>query len=146
MPGMRRREFVSAARRRGGGVAARGARAAAGDAGDRVSLAGVACELSTRRRRIPPRPAAKPATSRAKTSRSSIAGRKDHTIDCPNWRPIWSAAGRCDRHAGSTLGARGQGGDPDDSDRVQRRRRPGRSSVSSPASTGRAATSPASPL
>ena len=36
MPGMRRREFVSAARRRGGGVAARGARAAAGDAGDRV--------------------------------------------------------------------------------------------------------------
>ena len=37
MPGMRRREFVSAARRRGGGVAARGARAAAGDAGDWVS-------------------------------------------------------------------------------------------------------------
>ena len=37
MPGMRRREFVSAARRCGGGVAARGARAAAGDAGDRVS-------------------------------------------------------------------------------------------------------------
>ena len=30
MPGMRRREFVSAARRRGDGVAARGARAAAG--------------------------------------------------------------------------------------------------------------------
>ena len=30
MPGMRRREFVSAARRRGGGVAARGARAAGG--------------------------------------------------------------------------------------------------------------------
>ena len=37
MPGMRRREFVSAARRRGGSVAARGARAAGGDAGDRVS-------------------------------------------------------------------------------------------------------------
>ena len=36
MPGMRRREFVSAARRRGRGVAARGARAAANDAGDRL--------------------------------------------------------------------------------------------------------------
>ena len=34
MPGMRRREFVSAARRRGGGVAARGARAAAGELAD----------------------------------------------------------------------------------------------------------------
>ena len=33
---MRRREFIAAARRRGG-VAARGARAAAGDAGDRIS-------------------------------------------------------------------------------------------------------------
>ena len=37
MPGMRRREFVSAARRRGGCVAARGACAAAGNAGDRIS-------------------------------------------------------------------------------------------------------------
>ena len=34
---MRRREFISASRRRGGRLAARGARAAAGDAGDRVS-------------------------------------------------------------------------------------------------------------
>ena len=41
MFGMRRREFVSAARRRGG-VAARGARAAAGDAGDRLSRAALA--------------------------------------------------------------------------------------------------------
>ena len=37
MFGMRRREFVSAARRRGCSVAARGARAAAGDAGDHTS-------------------------------------------------------------------------------------------------------------
>ena len=43
-------------------------------------------------------------------------------------------------------GARGQGRDHDYSDRVRHRRRPGRSSVSSPASTGRAATSPASAL
>ena len=43
MPGMRRREFVSAARRRGGGVAARGARAAAADAGDRLSWPRLGC-------------------------------------------------------------------------------------------------------
>ena len=40
MPGMRRREFVSAARWRGGGVAARGERAATGDAGDRIPQLG----------------------------------------------------------------------------------------------------------
>jgi hypothetical protein len=36
---MRRREFILASRRRGGCVAARGARAAAGDAGDRRLIA-----------------------------------------------------------------------------------------------------------
>ena len=42
MPGMRRREFVSAAQRRGGGVAAGRAGAAAGDAGDRVPQSHIA--------------------------------------------------------------------------------------------------------
>ena len=36
MPGMGRREFVSAARRRGSFMAAGGGRAATGDAGDRI--------------------------------------------------------------------------------------------------------------
>ena len=62
-------------------------------------------------------------------------------IDCRRWRPNWSRR-RSDvivarRHR---CGARGQGGDHDDSDRLRRGRRPGRSSVSSPASAGRAAT------
>ena len=34
---------------------------------------------------------AKPATSRARMLRSSIAGRRTNMIDCPIWRPIWSA-------------------------------------------------------
>ena len=44
----------------------------------------------------------------------------------------------CDRRLCS--GLRGQGGNHDDPDRLQRRRRPGQSLVSSPASPGRAAT------
>ena len=36
---------------------------------------------------------AKPVSSRARTSRSNIAGRKINTIGCRHWRPI-SSAGR----------------------------------------------------
>ena len=43
---MKRREFITAARRRGGCMAARGACAAIGDAGDRVSWYRVARSVS----------------------------------------------------------------------------------------------------
>ena len=43
--------------------------------------------------------------------------------------------------AAASSAHRGEGGDRDDSDRLRDRQRPGQSSVSSPASTGRAATS-----
>ena len=67
----------------------------------------------------------KPATSRARTSRSNIAGR-GHYERCRRWPPNWSA-GRSPSlpHASHRAGARGQGGDLDDSDRVRGRRRPG---------------------
>ena len=45
---MRRREFITPARRRGSSVAAGGARAAAGDAGDRVSWDRSAAEIRDR--------------------------------------------------------------------------------------------------
>ena len=83
--------------------------------------------------------------SRARTSRSNIAGRRINTIGCRRWQPIWFAAGRrdrCDRRLATALG--GQGGDHDDPDRLQRWRRSGRGSALSPASIGRAATSRAS--
>ena len=70
-----------AARRRGGGVAARGACAAAGDAGDRVSRpAGDRAERAVLDafRAVSP----KPAMSKARTWRSSIAWRADNWIDC----------------------------------------------------------------
>ena len=61
----------------------------------------------------------KPATSRARTSRSSTAGRKGNTIGCRRWRPIWSA-GRwpSSPRPAARRGARGQGGDRDNSDRL----------------------------
>ena len=39
------------------------------------------------------RASVKQDTSRVKTWRSNIAGRKANTIGCRSWRPIWSAAG-----------------------------------------------------
>ena len=42
--------------------------------------------------RVPPGPAQEPATSRARTWRSNIAGPRADTIDCRRWRPSWFAA------------------------------------------------------
>ena len=87
-------------------MAARGARAAAGDAGDRVSqradrsamrrplLAAFRQGLQRSRLRRGPR-----------TSRSNTAGRRVNTIDCRRWRPIWSAAGGRDRSRPATRSA-----------------------------------------
>ena len=69
---------------------------------------------------------------------------ENHTIGCRRWRPIWFAAGGRDRRERRTCGARGQGGDHDNSDRLRRPATIRSELVWSPASTGRAATSPAS--
>ena len=74
-----------AARRRSGGVAARGARAAGADAGcwlHEHQYFGRKCPGLISR--VPPRSLRKPASSRAKTWRSNTAGRKADTIDFPS--------------------------------------------------------------
>ena len=53
---MRRREFITPSRRRGGSVAARGAGAAAGDAGDRVPQQQSPDDVRSRLGRVPPGP------------------------------------------------------------------------------------------
>ena len=90
---------IRRASRRRGGMAARGAGAAEGDAGDRLfefvigrqcyigerfDLAGRSVEGLRESRAI----------SRARTSRSNIGGRTDITIACLRWPPI-----SCDRQA-----------------------------------------------
>ena len=81
MPGMRRREFVSAARRRGGRLAARGASAAGGDAGDWVSSPRIARRGCTSRARHFVQEWARPAMSRVETLPSNIAGQTiDHQL------------------------------------------------------------------
>ena len=81
--------------------------------------------------------------SRTRTWRSNIAGRTVNTIDCLNWPPIWSAVRWPSSPLEARLGTRRQGGDLDDPDRLHERRTTRSSPVSSPASTGRAAISPA---
>ena len=85
---MRAARVHHAARRRGGRVAARGARAAAGDAGDRVSpqldVADVAHRVAAFRQGLK-----EAASSRARTSRSSTAGRRVKSIGCRCWWPIF---------------------------------------------------------
>ena len=103
---MRAARVHHAARRRGGGVAARGAGAAAGDAGDRVPQQRVA------RRRVahlvagvPPRPE-RSWLRRGPERRDRIPlGRRSNTIGCRRWRPIWFAAGGRDRASAATPAA-----------------------------------------
>ena len=89
---MRRREFITLL---GGaaGMAARGARAAAGDAGDRLSSQRIGCGLCGFRGRIP-QGAMEAGYVEGRERRDRISlGAKVTTIACRRWRPIWSAGG-----------------------------------------------------
>ena len=105
-------------------MAARGAGAAAGDAGDRVSrhvtspdVSRIVCVHSARASKTP-------VTSRARTSRSNTAGPTIKPIDCRRWPPNWSADGRGDRRARSPAASRRQGGNHDDPNRLPRAQDP----------------------
>ena len=85
----------------------------------------------------------RPAMSRARTSRSNIAGRKANTIDCRSL-----AADLVRRQVtvivaggGTPSAARGQGGDHDDSNRLRGSGRPGRAWTCRQPEPTRAATS-----
>ena len=68
-------------------MAARGARAAAGDAGDRVTLGCVADEPIEHRLRAFRQGLKEAATSRARTWRSNTASLRARPIGCRSWRP-----------------------------------------------------------
>ena len=75
-------------------MAAGGAGAAAGDAGDRVPAQHVACGVRTHDRGLPPGPEAKLASSKARTSRSNTARPTDQLERLP------ALVGRIDSPAG----------------------------------------------
>ena len=137
---MKRREFITLL---GGaaGVAARGARAAAGDAGDRVPQA--AYRLTRCADRLRGFRQGLKETGYVEGENVAIEYRwAENQYDR---LPALAAelvrrTGRRDRHAGGRRDVRGQGGNHDDPDRLRRRRRPGQDSVLSRASPGRAAT------
>ena len=90
-------------------------------------------------RGVSPGPEARPAMSRAATSRSNTVGRKDSAIDCRRWRPNWFdrqvAVIVGDRRSGSALAAKAatatipivfnSGGDPVKAGLVASLNRPG---------------------
>ena len=107
-------------------MAARGACAAAGDAGDWISPYAspepfvfefcVAFRLGL----------SKSGFVEGRTSQSNFAGRRVITNDCQHWRPISLPPSRSDRSRGGAVpGACGKSGDLDNSDCVRHRRRSG---------------------
>ena len=117
-----------AARRRGGGVAARGARAAAGDAGDRVPRRLDSPTIGAQARLRAFRQGLSEARLRRgpeRRDRIPLGGRSSRSTAGAGGRTGSPAGGRDRRDRQRRRGARGQGGDHDDSDRLRDRRRPG---------------------
>ena len=91
---MRAARVHHAARRRGGSVAARGARAAAGDAGDRVSRPQHRRTRSADRLRAFRQGLKETGYVEGENVDDRIPlGEKVNSIDCRRWRPIWFADG-----------------------------------------------------
>ena len=124
---MKRREFITllggAAR-----LAARGARAAAGDAGDRLSPRASAerCRPIVAAFRKGLKEAGYVEGRNVAIEYRWAEGQCDR---CRRWRPIWSRAVAVIVADAVAAGACGQGGDLDHSDRLHHRRRSGRSGL-----------------
>ena len=87
---MTRRKFITLLGGRSG-VAARGTRAAAGDAGDRVLISGHPMRLHL----LPlhfERASMRSATSTVRMWPSSTDGRRVKSVGCRRWQPNWFAA------------------------------------------------------
>ena len=135
---MRRREFITLL---GGAaaLAARGAGAAAGDAGDRISQSAVARCTAQHLRGIPQ---GLNETGYVEGQNVAIEYRwaEGQSIGCRRWRPTGPPPGRRDRRDRRHVGVGGQGGDHDDPDRLHVGDDPVRLGLVA-SLTGRAATS-----
>ena len=124
---MRTARVHHAARRRGGGVAARGARAAGGEAADhRVPGREHAYGLEPMGRRLSCSGCANSAGSKVAPSRSNIAGRRDAASAPPRSRPSSSGSRSTSLSRRERAVARGKAGDIGHPDRVCDGERPGR--------------------
>ena len=147
---MRRREFIMRLwrrRRRAGAWPVRGARPAGRDAGDRIPA------FRHRRDRMP---SASPVSARASARPAWSKGEnvaiefrwadRARSTGCRRWPPIWSSrsVASSPRSPDTSAALAAKAATRDDSDRLRHRRRPGQGGPCGRASTGRAATSPAS--
>ena len=125
-------------------MADRGARAAAGDAGDRASLQLIAVGRSrTSLRVFRAGSEGSQAISKAKTSTIEYAGPRTKSNGCRSWRPNWSRrkVAVIVATGGNAVGTRGQGGDQHHPHRLHRRRGSGQARASrKPRTAGRKST------
>ena len=144
---MRRREFITLSRRRGGGVAARGARAAAGKL---PTIGFLGASTPSAMEPMDRRFCAAAARTRLdrgphRRDRVSLGGGTQRALRRDRGR-VRPAQGRCHRHAGNPSRPRGKAGDIGHPDRLRGgggpgRQRPGRE----PGATGRQRHRPVDP-
>ena len=106
-------------------MAVRGARAAAGDAGDRISRCHIADDDADRLRGISPGPEGDRLRRGRERGDRIPLGRQSSRSTAGAGGRIGSPTGRRDRHGRRACGARGQGGNHDDPNRLRGRRRSG---------------------